>query len=85
MQRKKGEEEQFATCKPRTFLSYCYEYCGKINVPFRSLTFKIGDSDLKFDQKVRGSCMVSVGVSESRFTPTTKCLLFPTRCSKSLS
>lgn len=60
--RRKGEEEQFAIVKPRTYISYCYEYSGKINIPFRHLIFKLGESEIKFDQKVRGSCLINVGL-----------------------
>jgi BTB/POZ domain len=32
-------------------------------VPFRNLTFRIGEAEVKFDQKVRGSCMINVGAA----------------------
>lgn len=60
--RKKGEEEQIPISKPRTYLSYCYELCGRLNIPFNILSFKLNDQDLdsKFDQRVRSSCVVHV-------------------------
>lgn len=41
-------------------MSYCYEYCGRINVIFRNLQFRVGENEVKFDAKVRGSCMINV-------------------------
>lgn len=59
---KKGEEEQIPLSKPRKFISYCYELCGRLNIPFNILSFKLNEIDLtpKFQDKVRSSCVINV-------------------------
>ena len=58
--RNKDSEEQFNISKPRNFLSYCHELCGKLNIPLRYLKFQINGGDVEFDKKVRSSCIIQV-------------------------
>jgi len=46
--------------KPRTFQSYCYEFCGVTGISFSTIRFLIGGRDVSPDLSVMSSCHVKV-------------------------
>ena len=58
--RRSGEEESFYISKPRNFQSYCYEFCGKLDIPYNSMKFRINDKEVRNDFIPRSSCIVKV-------------------------
>lgn len=58
--KRNGDEESFYISRPRNFQSYCYEYCGKLDLPFKNLKFKINEKEVRSDYIVRSSCIVKV-------------------------
>lgn len=55
-----GDEESFYISKPRNFASYCFEYCGKLDIQYKNLKFKVNDKEPRADYIVRSSCIVKV-------------------------
>jgi hypothetical protein len=58
--KRNGEEESIYVSKPRNFQSYCYEYCGKLDMPYKNLKFRVSDKEVRNDYIVRSSCIVKV-------------------------
>lgn len=58
--KRNGEEESIYVSKPRNFQSYCYEYCGKLDMPYKNLKFRVNDKEVRNDYIVRSSCIVKV-------------------------
>jgi len=46
--------------KPRTFQSYCYEFCGVSGIGFSTIRFLIGGRDVNPDMSIMSSCHVKV-------------------------
>src|SRR5688572_26226876 len=46
--------------KPRTFLSYCYEFCGIVGVSYPTVRFLAGGRDLNPESCIMSSALIKV-------------------------
>ena len=44
----------------RIFLSYCYEFCGRTGISFKTLRFQISNRDVKPETRILNSCCINV-------------------------
>jgi hypothetical protein len=51
---------KFAFDSSRTFQSYCYEFCGLLNIRLNDVRFYLGNREAPFSRTVRKPCIIEV-------------------------
>ena len=57
---KKGCKCKFAFDPQRTFQSYCYEFCGVLNIQMQELKFFLKDREVPYQRQTRKPCTIHV-------------------------
>ena len=71
---KRGKTAKFDFDPERTFNSYCCEFCGKINLMFKTLNFTMKNHRVAMHRNVKRPCEIVVYMSTDMTTESNKFL-----------